>query len=261
MSLTVHSETLGISGARELVMVHGWGMHSGLLRPLAEDLAAERRVTLIDLPGHGASSPYARVDQAVAEAWVDAIAGAVPEGADLLGWSLGGILGIPLAARYPEKVRRLVLMAATPRFTRARDWPTAVSPDMLDAFINAVRRQPRKTLLRFANLQLQGDERSAAHLRVVRRALSDGPVADDQALIQGLDLLASEDYRDLLGGLSQPVLALLGATDSLMPTGLGDAMRALNPRLRVRELSGVAHLPFLSEQEIVRDVLREFLDE
>ncbi|MGB0723292.1 MAG: alpha/beta fold hydrolase [Gammaproteobacteria bacterium] len=255
----MHTTTLGLGGAQELVMVHGWGMHSGLLRQLADDLADDHHITLLDLPGHGHSHPYGALSGRPADAWVDAIAERLPERANVLGWSLGGILGIRLAARFPVRVRRLVLMAATPRFTRTSGWPHAVDPTVLEAFIHALAGQPRKTLMRFANLQLQGDEQSGAQLRILRRALMEGPGADDRALMDGLRMLATEDYRNELRALEQPVLALLGREDSLMPRGLADAMEALNDRIRCLELEGVAHLPFLSVPGRVAAEVRGFL--
>jgi pimeloyl-ACP methyl ester carboxylesterase len=40
-----------------LVLVHGWGMHGGLMRDLAMDLSENFQVFVVDLPGHGRSKP------------------------------------------------------------------------------------------------------------------------------------------------------------------------------------------------------------
>ena len=40
-----------------LVLVHGWGMHGGLMRDLAVDLSENFQVFVVDLPGHGRSEP------------------------------------------------------------------------------------------------------------------------------------------------------------------------------------------------------------
>ena len=40
----------------DLVMLHGWSMHSGVWQPLAELLAKQFTLHLIDLPGHGQSA-------------------------------------------------------------------------------------------------------------------------------------------------------------------------------------------------------------
>ena len=38
-----------------MVLVHGWGMHSGVWEDVVEALLDHCRVTLLDLPGHGYS--------------------------------------------------------------------------------------------------------------------------------------------------------------------------------------------------------------
>ena len=45
------------------------------------------------------------------------------DGAVLVGWSMGGSSALQLAIEFPEKVRGLVLVAATPRMMRAPGWP------------------------------------------------------------------------------------------------------------------------------------------
>ena len=56
------------------------------------------------------------------------------DGAMLVGWSMGGSGALRLALDYPEKVKALVLVAATPRMMedRERGW-TGMSPRRLDA--------------------------------------------------------------------------------------------------------------------------------
>ncbi|HEY0722138.1 MAG TPA: alpha/beta fold hydrolase, partial [Gammaproteobacteria bacterium] len=39
----------------DLVLLHGWGLHGGLFRSLADRLAPHFRLHLVDLPGHGRS--------------------------------------------------------------------------------------------------------------------------------------------------------------------------------------------------------------
>ena len=52
------SESLKISSrgqGPELVLLHGWAMHSGIWGGVVDVLASEFRVNLVDLPGHGQS--------------------------------------------------------------------------------------------------------------------------------------------------------------------------------------------------------------
>ena len=47
---------------------------------------------------------------------------AAPDGAVLVGWSMGGSGALRLALKYPEKIRGLVLVAATARMMKAPNW-------------------------------------------------------------------------------------------------------------------------------------------
>ena len=97
-----------------IVLLHGVGGSRSNWAFLAPELAKTRRVLAVDLPGHGRSSalpaapglgPYAdRVAKLLEEE------GLAP--ADVVGHSLGGLVGIRLAVRRPELVRSLVLAAA-----------------------------------------------------------------------------------------------------------------------------------------------------
>lgn len=101
---------------RPLVLIHGLGMSSASFRWLIPHLVDEFHVIALDLPGCG-DSDRPVVPMSVAElvdavaAWATALD--LPQ-ADFLGHSLGGQVVSQLAALHPERVRRAVLVAATP---------------------------------------------------------------------------------------------------------------------------------------------------
>ena len=100
MSLRI--ETHG-SGPVQLVLIHGWAMHGGVLQPLVDALAGHCTMHVVDLPGHG----YSRDCGLPLEphACAAAIAAVTPP-AIWLGWSLGGLVALtvepmPSVARQP----------------------------------------------------------------------------------------------------------------------------------------------------------------
>ena len=64
----------------------------------------------------------------------EAALAAAPDGAALVGWSMGGSGALRLACRFPEKIRGLVLLAATPRMMEEKEtgW-RGMSPRRLKA--------------------------------------------------------------------------------------------------------------------------------
>jgi 2-hydroxy-6-oxonona-2,4-dienedioate hydrolase len=98
-----------------VVLVHGLGVSSRYMAPLGERLAEEVRVFAPDLPGYGRSQKPPRpldvpqlADALVA--WMDAVA--LPR-ATLVGNSFGAQIVVDLAARYPDRVDRLILIGPT----------------------------------------------------------------------------------------------------------------------------------------------------
>lgn len=100
-----------------VVLLHKLGGWVADWRFVAPALAEGRRVIAFDLPGHGDSrwlgdAPYI---QTLAET-AALIVGALDElglgQVDLLGTSLGGCVGVPLAVHFPERVHRLALVSS-----------------------------------------------------------------------------------------------------------------------------------------------------
>ena len=107
----LHVEVRG-QGAN-LCMLHGWGLHGGVWTSTRRRLHGRRRVTCIDLPGHG-RSPELRADL---DLWAKAALHAAPPRATWLGWSLGGMVAMRAAQIEPHRITRLILVCTTPRFT------------------------------------------------------------------------------------------------------------------------------------------------
>jgi 2-succinyl-6-hydroxy-2,4-cyclohexadiene-1-carboxylate synthase len=91
-----------------VVLLHGFTQTKDCWGSLAERLAAECQVVLVDAPGHGGSSG---VEVGL---WEGAgLVGDAGGPADYIGYSMGGRIVLHLALERPELVRRLVLVSAT----------------------------------------------------------------------------------------------------------------------------------------------------
>jgi len=250
----LHAETAG--HGPELVLLHGWGLHSGVWARLRPALGSGFRVTCIDLPGHGRSAaPPAGFGLAsVAEA----IATAAPPGAAWLGWSLGGQVALA-AALAGAAIRRLVLVATTPRFVTAPDWPCGMDATTLAGFAASLANDHRKTVRDFLTLQLRGDRHAATLLAELRRTLDEHGDPEPGALRAGLDILSGTDLRDRLAAVRQPVLVIAGERDRLTPAEAGRRLAAGVADGRFLALPGAAHAPFLTHPAEFAAAVEAFL--
>jgi pimeloyl-ACP methyl ester carboxylesterase len=99
---------------KNIVLVHGSWYGAWCWDRVAERLRAQgHRVSTPDLPGHGADRTPAA--EATLGAYVDRVARAVDEGGGkslVVGHSMAGIVLSMLGERHPEKVEKLVYLAA-----------------------------------------------------------------------------------------------------------------------------------------------------
>jgi pimeloyl-ACP methyl ester carboxylesterase len=121
--INLYYETHG--SGRPLILLHG-GLGSGeMFGSVLPALAQSHQVVAVDLQGHGRTADIDRVidlrhmaDDVAA--LIDHLRLGTP---DLVGYSLGGGVALQTAAKYPTKVRRLVMVSANLR-------PDAIYPEM-----------------------------------------------------------------------------------------------------------------------------------
>lgn len=238
-----------------LVLLHGWGMNSSLLRELAESLSDRYRVYRVDLPGHGLSKPVPSFDL---EHVLPLMESVLPPDAHWVGWSLGGLISAAMAERAPNRVRSLTFLASSPCFVSEGEWP-GISAELLDQMGRDFVTDYGATLSRFVGLQTFGQVGGRQLARHVLSRLEEAPTPNPSNLIDALGLLKMLDFRAMMSRLPQPVLMILGAKDRLVPVALGGAMAGVMPSLRIKVIGDAAHIPFATHPEEVAEEIRDFL--
>lgn len=228
----------------DLILVHGWGMHAGIWGDLPAQLALHFRVTTLDLPGHGRSRDA--LARATLTDFTDAVAAVCVRSALWLGWSLGGLIALDAARRYPDKVAKLVLVGATPKFVQGPDWPHAMPADVFTGFARSLERDYRGTLLRFLSLQVGGNDSTRALLKALRAQIFDHGEPQPAGLSAGLSILRLSDLRAELVNITVPALIVHGSHDRLTPPAAGEFLATQLPHARLWRVPGAAHAPFLS---------------
>jgi len=97
----------------DLILLHGALGDANQLAPLATRLANSRRITVVELEGHGATPLRARPFriESFASSVLDTLDQRGIAGADFFGYSMGGYIALYLAATVPERVMRVATLA------------------------------------------------------------------------------------------------------------------------------------------------------
>lgn len=248
----LHVRTMG--EGRDLVLLHGWGFHSGAWEDVAPALARRYRVHLVDLPGHGGSAEchVEAFDDAAAE-----VARCIPEGSIVVGWSLGGLLAQRIAGSG-HRLGALALVSSTPCFVQRPDWPSAMHAATLDRFASGLELERERTLLQFVRLNALNAPAAREVVRSMMQRLERAPAPTPAGLQRALRWLREVDLRDGAARIEVPCIVIHGTRDAITPVAAG---RWLGERIRgarLCEIEDAAHLPFASHAERFVQALEAF---
>ncbi|MGE5849862.1 MAG: alpha/beta fold hydrolase [Candidatus Methylomirabilota bacterium] len=116
-NLRLHYAAWGPRSTPPLLLLHGGAANSHWWDWVAPDLAGDFQVFALDFPGHG-QSRWPRPPRYRMQDFVAAVVGFVKalgiSRLDLVGHSMGGKVGMLVAARRPRLVDRLVIVDAAP---------------------------------------------------------------------------------------------------------------------------------------------------
>ncbi len=246
-----------------LVLVHGLVGSSKNWDRNIQFLARFRTVYALDLANMGSSDRVRGIDpglEATAERLAAAMDALGVRRADIAGHSHGGAISMMLAARYPEKVRRLVLFApANPFCDICRPLIRFYQTRIGVAFAYLVPRLPR-ALHKTALSRMYGDP-SRVHEGALE-GYTNGMNAGTIGHVLGIIRSWTDDMRSLgevLGAVATlPTLLIWGERDRAVGVKSGERLaELLGARLMV--IPGVGHLPFAETPEICNKALREWL--
>jgi len=227
-------------------------MNSAVWQACLQRLPDRFNAHCIDLPGYGASRDASA--ETLAE-YVEQVAGFVARPSVLVGWSLGGLVSLELARRYPEKVSALFQVATSPKFVQGDGWRTAIESGVFDQFAASLDKDLVKTIRRFLALQVRATDTSMQTVRELQRAIDERGLPSAEALRSGLKILSDSDLREALQRLSCPVTWLLGEKDMLVPVALADALQRSLPDAHIHVVEGAGHAPFISDPDGFVDAL------
>jgi pimeloyl-[acyl-carrier protein] methyl ester esterase len=174
----------------------------------------------------------------------------------VIGWSMGGIVALETARKYPELLQRLVIICGTARFSADNDAIPGVSAAVLRAMAWGLRRTPDNVL---AAYYAKVNAPQSAYVARTVTGPKDITLPDRNELIEGLDYLQHVDMRNGLEKFAVPTLVLHGREDRIVPWQAGEWLSGALAGSRWRCYEGFGHaLPIQAAALLAADI-RAFL--
>lgn len=242
----------------DVVLWHSLLCDGGMWRPQVDALRDRYRLINIDGPGHGRSAPtrapYTLDDCVTAAEQVMEALGV--ERAAWCGLSWGGMVGMRLALRRPDRVSALVLMDTS---ARAEDPIKKVRYRILEAITRAVGPIPpvqRRIVPLFFT-----EDTQRARPELVQRFVDHIQRMDRGSLVHAVDavIFTRDDISAEIGRIEARALVMTGEEDRATPMAEAELIADQIEGARLVRIPRAAHLANLEQPEIVNDEISRFL--
>ena len=250
------------ANARVALCVHGVGRNGRDFDVLAEALSATHRVLAVDMPGRGESDWLADPNDYVFPTYLTTLTALIArsgaESVDWVGTSMGGLLGITIAAQPKNPIARLVVNDIGPAIEpgaidRIRGYfgtdPTFASYADIEQYVRTISAP-------FGNLtDAQWEHVTRTNVR--QRADGRWGLAYDPGIAVPFRASAAPpDLWALWDAIRCPTLVLRGAQSDLLSRATAARMAERGPKPQIVEFADVGHAPMLLAPEQLDPVVR-----
>ncbi len=250
MRVDVHHVADGPEDAPVVVLSGSLGSTLRMWDPQVASLASEFRVVRYDHRGHG-QSPTPDGPYSIADLGADALALLDRIGAQRVcfaGLSIGGMVGMWLAANAPDRIDRLALLCTSPRFPPPEAWAQRA----------ALVREHGTAAVANSIVQrwfTRGFAERTPEVTARMRAMVASTPAEGYAGC--CDALEKADMHPELSRITAPTMVVAGADDPASPPEHGERITSDVHGAQLRVLDSAAHLASWERADIVNDLLRE----
>ena len=249
----MHHQATGPRDAPVVILGNSLGTNLSMWEPQLAALSRAFRVITFDQRGHG-KSPVPPGPYTIAQLGEDVVGLMDRLGvrrASYVGLSIGGMAGIWLGARAPERLDRLVLMCTSAHAPPASRWRERVA---------AVRQAGTTAVIADAVVErwftpawsAAHPDRVAAHRAMIAATDPDGYSACCEAI-------AEMDLRETLPGVTVPTLVISAVDDLALPPEHQRLIAQNIPGARLVSVADAAHIASAEQPDLVNRLIEEHL--
>ena len=231
-----------------ILLMHGSGL-THIVWSLHEQFYATQgyNVLSVDLPGHGNSEgPSLKSIEEISD-WIKSLMNVLDiKKLVIIGHSQGSLVGIDFAARYPDLINSLVLVAGS--------YKMPVNQDL----INYAEAGDEKAVLLMMKWGYEGSKAFIGGNPVKKIINSSREIRE----VLAVDLNACNNYKDgkeSLEKINCSTLCIFGDLDKMVPLEVGNKMSSMIKNAEKKVINNCGHMIIFEKAFEMRQIVKEFL--
>lgn len=230
-----------------VILIHGWGASKETMLPISNLIKHKYRVVLVDLPGFGESEEPKVVYDSYN--YVDTIIKLLDElnikRATFVGHSFGGKISSIIAAKYPDKVDKLILI----------DSAGLIAKRGIDYYFKVYSYKFIKWL--YMKIPIGNKEKRLEKFREKRG--SDDYQNASGIMRQILVKVVNENIKPLLKNIKSDTLLIWGENDDATPLYLGETFEKEIENSGLVVIKGGGHFSYIDNYGTFKAVINSYL--
>ena len=242
---------------KPVLLIHGWGTSGKIWEGCEELIKKDYKLFIIDLPGMGSSpiiNPY-NIKKLIEQ--IDKI---IPEKVTIIGWSLGGLIAIQYALKYPKKINSLICISSTPCFVQKKGWSYGVDMNFFKKFNRDFISNWRKTLKKFFILQLIKSKTNKMIINKLENDFIGKSPPSKEALKKTLSILEETDIRNDIKKINLPTLVIAGRKDMITDYRSTIWLKKNIKNSESYIFDNAGHMPFVSHKKEFVGLIKKFIE-
>ncbi len=267
-----------IGSGPPMLLVHGWGGSSRHWYMTMADLADSRTIYALDLPGHGHSPPLAVPSSAerLSDVLLEFADTMEIDQFDLNGHSFGAAVAVYMAARYPQRVKRMIISSFGAPSSEMEQW--FINQLYFLSYLPLQAMHPWLGLLQpwqtAAQLTMVGAGfwplvpwtaawpyfyKMPQDMQMIQEGFMEFVLMDPRTSLENTMSLGNPSLRTAMTQLQAPTLLVGGRQDmTVLPLYVESAARLI-PNSRIAWIDGCGHVPMIEQPDTYKHILHDFL--
>ena len=238
---------------KNILFFTGWGATCSVWEGIIPALDQGYQINCIT-PSWAGNNSYGSLSDI--DAYVENVAKTIQSRVNIISWSMGGLIAIKLASRYPDLVSSICFVSSVPNFVSDDNTKSGIDKKWFTQFELNFVNEPIATMKRFYVLQTMNDEFAKETIKRVRR-YCDPKQYDFNECRYGLELLKF-NLTDEFANLECKTAFIHGDVDAVVNIQAArDAARSTQSEFYVVKHAG--HVPHVSHAAQVCEIINSNL--